>query len=319
MTKPQVYQQNDVALGCDVELRLKVADERQAERIFTALWRQIDQFEARFSRFLADSELTAFNMRAGHRVKISPEFGDLLKRSMDYASYSQGAFNPFVLPDIQRAGYVGSLVRPDSLSQTPDYRQRHVASWRALELGDGWARIPSGTAIDLGGIGKGYLADKLAANLDKIPVLDYSLSLGGDTICKNRQIGLWSVNVQSAVVRDQNIAQFESSLAKFAIATSGATRNKLGRRQRHIIDPDTGQPLDGEQLTCTVAADNATAADVMAMLILIKGTGFAGKLVKEGKIAAALTQVGEEIIALGHGWSGIGGKQTEGLKGKAYA
>src|SRR5882757_10538330 len=101
-------QQTKVALGSDALLTLIVGDNEGAAAIFTELWQEIHLFEATFSRFQSDSELTYVNQGAGERTEASLEFLALARATKRMAEQTGGLYNPFVLPKLQAAGYKGS-------------------------------------------------------------------------------------------------------------------------------------------------------------------------------------------------------------------
>lgn len=301
--KKQTYMQSAEALGSTVELRLVTHDLPKTEQLFAVLWQTIKDFENRFSRFIPESELSIFNEQAGEKVPISDQFKELLEASKEFSSLTEGIFNPFILPDLQRAGYVHSMNETNSASH--DYSERKIAKYTDLEIGHNWARIPKNTAIDLGGIGKGYLADYVASILDN-DLEDYCLSFGGDMCARGTDTnGPWSIDIQSGKNRQENIAHFINHGGRFGIATSGTTREKQRRTQVHLIDPKTGASIPHSESLCTAVADTATAADVLASCILIAGKDFAKRLIKQHSIRAVLLQDKETAspFILGEGFT----------------
>src|SRR6185369_2724167 len=261
----RTYLQSALALGTTVELRLAAPDTATAEKHFAGLWNEVAQFESKFSRFKPESELNGLNRRAGEKTPISADFKKLLEASQYFSKATGGLFNPFILPALQRAGYTRSLV---TASPSPDYSERTVVNPEALEVGDGWARIPSGTALDVGGIGKGYLADRLGGMLDHLSE-NYCLSLGGDMRVKGEDAGSpWIIDLQSAQDREASCGYFSDG-PLFGIATSGAVREVQGHTQAHLIDPRTGEALQASRSLCTVVAEDAATADVFATCILM--------------------------------------------------
>ena len=286
----QTYMQSDRGLGSEIELRLATDNKALAEKYFPALWRLIAEFENRFSRFKPQSELSLFNARAGEKMKISREFKALLEASLKFAGLSGGLFNPFVLPALQRAGYVGSMSIDAPASYSEDYSGRKTADYSKLEIGSDWAMIPEETAIDMGGIGKGYLADLLADSL-RGDVPNFCLSLGGDIIAEGSEAdGPWVIDIQSAKDKSKGIATVDIGGSIAGVATSGSVREKNGHVQKHLINPTTKSPVLSPYDVCSVAAKDATTADVLASCAILGGEEFAGKLVEEGAVEAVLLQ-----------------------------
>jgi thiamine biosynthesis lipoprotein len=288
-------QQSGYALGSDVLLTVLFDDITKAEATFKELWKQIKLFEEQFSRFLPNSELTHFNQMAGQRVKVSPGFKQLLQAAHDLCDFTGGLYNPFILPGLQRAGYVGSWPKPDAPGDR-DYRHRQTkVATSKITLDGNMAQIPADTALDFGGIGKGYLLDELVSWLKSQKINSYWLSLGGDIICSGSDVDgrPWKIAIQAAQQKDKVAGYIESEGPKMAVATSGVTKRrgvKDGKSWHHIIDPRTGLPAETDILTATVSVSKATEADVLAKCLVILGSRKGEEFIKQHDIASALIQ-----------------------------
>ena len=300
-----IYMQSAQALGTKLELQIAAPDKSSAEKLFIILWQKVENFQNKFSRFLTTSELTIFNSKAGKKVKVSKEFHDILKKTKELAIASDGLFNPFILPSLNRVGYITSFSSGGERLSTIDYSTRVLESSSKLEIGKDWAKIPSNTAIDLGGIGKGYLADKLADTLDFMAMPEYCLSIGGDIIAKSSKTNKQKIKIQSLVDPDRTVGQYISVDDKFAVATSGLSRHKNNKTQYHLIDPRTGNLAKSKYQMCSVAASDTTTADVMASCVLIGGENFAKKILSKSIVKGILLQSKNErngVMLMGSGF-----------------
>ncbi len=271
------YQQSRHVLGSDALLTLVLEDSTPSKATFNLLWQQIDAFEQHFSRFLVSSELSRFNTAAGSKQPVSPEFRTLLATAKAYAEKTGGLYNPFILPALQRAGYKGSWPSPHKGSKQLDYGQRASADWHTITVGDTWARIPADTALDFGGIGKGFLLDRLSETLQTEGIGNYWLSLGGDILCNGADANSdsWYIGIARAEETGKTVAAVKNHGQKLAVATSGTTKRR-GANERgtwhHIIDPRTGEPATTNVLTATVCAQDAVTADIAAKCLVISPT-----------------------------------------------
>ncbi len=286
------YQQSRTALGSQAFLTVIADSDEVADKLFVKSWNLIDDFENRFSRFLDSSETSRFNARAGSFVTISQEFKDLLLACKALSETSEGLFNPFILPNLQRQGYVGSWPTPTSHKDSIDYRDRaSLPDISKLKIDKNQARIPINSAIDFGGIGKGYLLDLLAKYMDKHSHSRYWLSLGGDIICSGLDIDdqPWIVKVQHATEADELVGVISNEGKKIAIATSGITKRK-GSNWHHIIDPRSGLSADTDILSVSVIATDAASADVYAKCLVILGSQSALDFVRSHHLKTVLIQ-----------------------------
>jgi len=271
------YQQTREALGSTVLLTLvDSANPSVIDSYFTTMWDMVRQFESRFSRFIKTSELTYFNYNSGKRTVISPQFHDLLVTSKKLATKTDGIYTPFILPALQHAGYKGSWPYPSLVEDDLDYSDRIVESYKNLHISKAWAEIPNNTAIEFGGVGKGYLLDELASYLGN-KVVGFWFSLGGDIICNGSDVDqqAWQIGVQHALNPDVNIIPISNKdRATLAIATSGITKRRgdnENKKWHHIIDPRSLKPADTDVVTATVYMRQAVIADVYAKCAVILG------------------------------------------------
>ena len=223
---------------------------------------EVYAFEARLTRFRDTSELSLLNAAAGRRVAVSPLLEALLRAASWAHERSDGLVDAAVLPALRAAGYDATIevVRGrtgTAVAPAPGLRPVPALP-DALEIGDGWARVAPGCALDLGGVGKGWLADRIAERLE-----DAAVNLGGDL----RAVGGgpsgegWRVGLcdgAGLLVRDAGVA------------TSGTA----GRRWpggHHLVDPRTGRPAATDAAALSVVSADALTAEVLA-----KGAAIAG-------------------------------------------
>lgn len=293
--------QTKLALGGEVTLAV-VTDisDRDASRLFISLWKQVYMFERQFSRFLPKSELTIFNRTSGQKTPITPEFKALLVSAQSIGAETGGLYNPFIMPALQRTGYLKSAMLGYENDKQIDYTDRRIVGVDRLIIGDGWASIPYGTALDLGGCGKGYLADQLADILKSYQVQGYWLSLGGDiaSFGRDESGNSLTIGVQDADnLAGTNNWIIDCPLENFAIATSGTFKRKSQNSVKdwhHIIDPATSQPAVTDIRLITVCADTAFKADVLASCAVILGSKKAVSFLKKHGIKSALLQCADK-------------------------
>lgn len=289
--------QSKIALGSKVDLVIvsQAKNEQVVNGIFADLWRYIFDFEKQFSRFLPNSELTQFNKSAGTQMPVTSEFRDILLVAKRLSEETKGTYNPFILPALQRAGYVRSLVPGYEKDIQADYTKLHVANPDLLKIGDNWASIPYGTAIDLGGCGKGYLADELREFVKSEIIEGYWFSVGGDIVGAdlNDEGGVWQVDISDGTKND-NKWQFLASKAHFAVATSGTNIRRgshEGKQWHHILDPTTQLPTNTDLSMVSIYGTSAVKADVFAKSAIILGSSKALPFLKTQKtVKSALLQ-----------------------------
>src|SRR5712691_3347627 len=116
----------------------------------------------RLTRFEPHSELSRLNASRGRWFAVSPELETLLRESLRAFDVSEGLVNVAVLPALLAAGYTRDFAAGPTAATTPP---RIAPLPNVLALREGAARLAAGSAVDLGGIAKGWMADRLAERL----------------------------------------------------------------------------------------------------------------------------------------------------------
>src|SRR5260370_25024087 len=170
---PELTTRHFDALGSTCELLSVDSGQAALERCE----QRIRDAEARFTRFLRDSELAGLNASDGRYVPVSQERFAMLQAALWAFEESEGLVNAAVLPALTAAGYCRpsrkGLTEPSTCSpmQLPPLPEVLL-----LDQATRSAALAPGAAVDLGGIAKGALADILIDELGENAVCN----LGGD-------------------------------------------------------------------------------------------------------------------------------------------
>ena len=221
-----------------------------------AVGRLFLRWDATFSRFRPDSELSAVNASASDAIVVSPLFARVLRTALWAARMSGGLVDPTVGAALVAAGYDRDLSLLGDDLRPPGKTTR--ASWRSLRLAGRVISRPRGVVLDLNGVVKGLAVDEAAALLRRGFV-----SAGGDLATNDElEAGLPG---GGAVL-----------LSGGGLATSGTTRRRWlrgGVEQHHLVDPRTGAPSGSRWEQVTVAAASCLAADVAAKAAFLRSEG----------------------------------------------
>lgn len=235
--------------------------------------RRIEQLEARWSRFRADSEIAAINAAEGLALVVSDDTALLVERSLQAWRATGGRFDPTVHDAVVAAGYdeaIAGTAPAVRSAVAPSPGLADVAVDRAIGL----VWLPSGIHLDPGGIGKGLAADLVVAELLEAGAEGACVNLGGDLRVDGESPcwGRWKVRIDDP--RDRR-----RELTRLPLVSGGvATSSRLDRRWRldgveahHLIDPSTGRPADTEVVAVTAVAATAWWAEVTATWAFLGG------------------------------------------------
>jgi FAD:protein FMN transferase len=262
------------AMGTDAHVIAVGGSTRLLERARA----RIDHLESRWSRFLPDSELSRLNAAAGRPMIVASVTFELIARAVEGWRLTEGRFDPTVLPALVAAGYDRSFERIER-----DACERAAPSAPApgcVEIGlDPVVRsvtLPPGVALDLGGIGKGFAADLVSAELLRDGATGACVNLGGDVRVRGTPPDrAWIVAVEAEPGTTPERAPLCVALADGAVATTSSRRRawrRAGDRLHHVIDPRTGRPLERPPTSATVVAADAWQAEVLAKAAFVTRT-----------------------------------------------
>ncbi len=256
------------------------APRKPAREALIQLPNWFEVWEQSMSRFRPDSELNKLNSQAGMPVRVSRDLMDVVMASLDAARATEGLVDPTLKDAMLAIGYDRSfeMLVSEGAGMAP------APTPAAGTNGAGWwdihcdpelslVHLPAGVHLDLGGVGKGWAADRAAERLSVHgPVL---VDAGGDIAVSsppNRSQG-WPVAVTDPRNPDgEPLAILK--LSSGGVATSGRdfrhwTRD--GVPQHHILNPQTRRPATTDVLTATVIAPSALEAEAAAKTVLIQG------------------------------------------------
>ena len=253
----------------------------------------VDRFaaeEARFSRFRGDSELTEVNQRAGSTTGISSQFAEVLRLALSAAKASGGAFDPTVHDALVAAGYDRNFDEVLAGARGALFPAAPCGRWREIQLDGRLLRLPPGVHLDVGGIAKGWAADRAAEDALAAGLPWVLVNAGGDL----RIAG--DAPRQEIAIEDPEDPSHEIlrlGLWSGGLATSSVVKRAWGAGRHHVIDPRTGAPACTELLQATAWAPTATEAEVLATRALLQGRSAA-----EETPVVLVTADGDVIVSI---------------------
>lgn len=248
----------------------------------------IEELELRWSRFKPSSEISRLNAHPAEPVRVSPETLRLVQRALEGASITGGRYDPTILGAVLQAGYDRSFellagqaepTAPGSNGRLPGAPPRRRPAWRwraiAVDPAASTVTLPGGVGFDPGGIGKGYAADLVVAELLRQGAAGVCANLGGDLRVEGKPpVGrCWRVAIEHPLWRRPAATV---GLHGGAVATSSRTRRAWGPpddRRHHLIDPTTGLPAQTGVAAASVIAAQAWQAEVLAKALFLGGLG----------------------------------------------
>ena len=245
----------------------------------------IARLDATLSLTRPDSQIARLNAQAGKKaVPVSPETLELLQIAIQWAKATHGAFDPAVAPIVQLWGIGGEHPRIPTDKELK--KASGLVGYRDIEIsGDTVFLKRTGQGVDLGGIAKGYAADKVAAFLRSHHVDSALIDLGGNvvTIGSKKDKTPWNIGIQNPDLPRGNALGFVSVTDR-SVVTSGTYERFFeanGRRYHHILSPKTGAPALSGLESVTVVSERSVDGDALSTAFFVMGIQKATELLKE--------------------------------------
>jgi thiamine biosynthesis lipoprotein len=268
-------------MGTNAHLIVVASDGRHARHAALAARDRLHELEARWSRFRPDSEVSRLNAASGAPVVVSADTLGLVERAVEGWRRTQGSFDPTVLDALVEQGYDRDFDAIDHTAPAPaDPRPAPGCADITIDRVVGAVRLPRGVHFDPGGIGKGFAADLVAAELLAHDVDGVCVNLGGDLRVEGQSPDGrgWIVDVEHPLT---GRSMTHVRLRTGAVASTWRTRRVWGpppARRHHLIDPRTGEPAASGLAGTTVLAGRAWWAEVLAKAAFLDGATRGGAL-----------------------------------------
>lgn len=232
-------------------------------------------YEALISATIEGSDVYRINHAGGKGVKCDPRTAELIEKALEYGGISGGKFDITVgkvteLWDFHSDEHkVPSAAAVKEAMKGVDYRKVRVD-------GDTVALEDPRAEITLGGIGKGYVADKAAEKLQELGVTDAIVNFGGNIIAVGDKGGQqFKIGIEKPFTDSGEILG-TVSVENATVVTSGIYERgfeKDGKYYHHILNVETGWPVQNNVTGVTLVGSlgHSGDCDAMATICLMLG------------------------------------------------
>ena len=302
-------------------------DEKRADGVIKDTFEECRRYEGLLSKTIKTSDIYKINHAGGKAVKVHPDTLAAVKAGKRFGKLGGGSFDITIggvmdlwefHEDADSGGSGGSGkgageaeygAPPDA--KTAKEAARHVDQKELIIDGSAIKLKDPAAKIDLGGMAKGWISDRLAEFMKERGVTSAIISLGGNVVCiggkpdgSDFDIGIKDPFAKLALLESgadksngtngtggkQGAPETEDGLADrvkvsdAAVVTSGTYERAVeykGKTYHHIIDPKTGYPAKAKLASVTVVmpaasdakdgGEKAAAADALATICILTG------------------------------------------------
>lgn len=277
----------DTGFYLDTECTVTIyqIDEDEGDELLEQSFDICEKYENMLSKTVKGSDVDKINKAKGKWTEVNDETVEVIKAGLEMSKVSDGAFDITVgrLTDLWDFKAENPKVPADSdvkaAVKTVDYKGVEVDG-NKVKLKD------KGAKIDLGGIAKGFIADKITELLKGEGVEQAIINLGGNvvTIGEKEEGTPWNIGVERPY-SDRSEVIGAVPAADKAVVTSGVYERMFkrnGKLYHHIIDPKTGYPVTSDVEAVTIIGESGTSmeCDGYSTICLLLGQEKGMKLIE---------------------------------------
>lgn len=249
------------------------AGNSEKQAVINDMFAECAHYESMLSATREESEIWRINHAETAPVRCSRETLELIRKAVYYSGISDGKFDAAI-------GALTSLW--DFHADDPEVPDRAELESRLPASGMDMVEIDSenetvrlrdaGTRLDLGGIAKGYIADRVLDGLKEAGVDSAVIDLGGNIVCLGKKPdGKERIPFRIGIelpFSDRTEVTGVVEASDSCVVTSGIYQRcfmKDGVLYHHILDPADGMPADSDIISATVTGPAGSACDCDAL------------------------------------------------------
>jgi thiamine biosynthesis lipoprotein len=269
------YKKKASLLGSPFDITLVAKDSIHANDYTNAAIEEVKRIENLISDWIPTTQISTVNNNAGIQpVKVDIEVYELVERALKISKLTDGAFDISYASMDRIWKFDGSMKKMPSKDEIKKSVEKVGYQNVILNLKDTTIFLKNkGMKIGLGGIGQGYIADKIKELLKLKDCESGLVNVSGDISTWGKQLDgkPWTIGIINPMNKNKVFATFP--LEDTAVETSGSYEKYVsfnGKRYSHIIDPRTGYPATGI-VSISVFAKQTEMADALATGIFVMG------------------------------------------------
>jgi len=290
----------------DTVCTITIYDQNQktGEKLIDEAFDTCFRYENMLSRTVKGSDVYNINNAGGKPVEVSDETIEVIEKGITFGELSGGRFDITI-------GAVSELwdfnsENPSVPDEAMIQKALPTVNYRQIKIDGNKVSLENPDAkIDLGGIAKGYIADKIAAQLIEAGVTSAVIDLGGNivTIGSKTDGSPWRIGIERPYSDRSDVIGVVSTVDE-TITTSGVYERCFesgGKMYHHVLDPATGYPMETGLDAVTVKAPCGYSAecDAFGTMFLMMGEEDSRKVLEQyPDIQAAFIDKNDNITAV---------------------
>lgn len=259
-------------MGSPCEIRVYAKNAMDAANAIKYAIEDINRLENKYSRYIPGNFCAQLNKAsaAGSSIAIDAETASLLDFADTCYQQSEGLFD--ISSGVLRQAW------DFSSNATPDPKKleqlKNCIGWTKIKHSKTQVSfLQANMELDFGGIVKEYAADRAKQILQEQGLRHGLVDLGGDIAVMGPAPNgePWRIKIRHPREQDQILGSFE--IAQGGLASSGDYERQIevnGQRYSHLLNPNTGWPVQG-MAAVSISAAQCLLAGASCTIAMLKG------------------------------------------------
>jgi FAD:protein FMN transferase len=301
-TKP--VSESKVLLGtfCNITIY-----DRVKSSVFDTVFERISEIHDKMSTTISSSEVEQVNAQAGiEPVNVSPDTFTVIQRGLYYSELTKGRFDITIGPLVKLWGIGTEYAKVPNKEEIQELLP--LVDYRKVEIDPKEQTVflqEKGMRIDLGGIAKGYAADEAKRILLELGIKHAIIDFGGNisTVGKKPGASVWKIGIQNPEEGRGRFLGIARVVDK-SIVTSGIYERffiKDDKRYHHILDTETGYPVENGLASVSVITEEGIYADAISTSLFALGLKDGREIVEKREELEAIFVTRDNKVSISKG------------------
>lgn len=231
-------------------------------------------YEELLSKTKEGSDIYNLNNSGENGVNVDNETLSIINKSLYYSELSNGNFDISVQPLLKLWNFKSEdKVIPN---QKDIDENLEFVNYKNILVNKNNVKLKkNGMSIDLGGIAKGYIANKIKEYLVSEGVSSGIINLGGNVLCVGKKDNGedFRIGIQKPFSDRGEVLGVVKVCGKSVVSSGIYERffKKENKIYHHIISPKDGKPFESDLIQVTIVSDDSMDGDALSTIALSLG------------------------------------------------
>ena len=284
----------------DTAITITIYGQEEDEELLDGVFEICTDLENTFSPTLENSELYRINHRTEQQIEVSDDMAEVARLAIEWYERTEGKLDFTIAPLLELWDFKAedaSVPDADSIREA----LTHVEGSAVHLDGNLLSFDREDIRLDFGAFAKGYAADRIKAYLTDSGVESGLINLGGNvlTIGAKPDGEPWTIGIQKPFAERNETSRILECTDRSVVSSGVYERyfEQDGKIYSHILDPDTGYPVENGLWQVTIVSESSAIGDALSTSCMLLGKGKGEELAQEAGAEAVYWEEAQDTFS----------------------